>query len=85
MIPTLRRPTSLLLGSLLLIVMTQTGCATLITATTCLATRASDCGPAIGAAATVDAIVLDAAAASSTSYSCDELVCYADGQCYCDD
>lgn len=86
---TTHRP-SVLAAALLLIGMSQTGCATLITATACIASKADNCGPAIGAAATVDAVVLEAAARSSEpSYyeyeSCDELICYADGDCYCAD
>jgi hypothetical protein len=54
-----------LAAALLFLLGTQTGCATLVTATACLASQSKNCGQAVEAAATVDYVVLDAAAAAS--------------------
>lgn len=60
-------PRHTLFATLVLLAATQTGCATLFTATACLASKAKNCGEAIGAAATVDALVIDAAVTASAS------------------
>lgn len=53
------------LAGLVGLLVTQPGCFTLMTATVCAATSASDCADAIGAAAAVDVLVLDAAVEAS--------------------
>jgi hypothetical protein len=46
--------------ALLGVVVTQSGCLTMLAATACVAGQGSGCGEAVAAAATVDAVVLDA-------------------------
>ena len=49
------------LSVLLGLALTQTGCFTLLTATACAASKSSGCGAAIATAASVDALVVEAA------------------------
>jgi len=58
--------TATLLGIAVLTLLTQTGCATLFTATTCVAAGAKHCDGAIEAAAAIDGAVFEAAAEAST-------------------